>query len=105
MLSVPSEYSTIKIVLNDILYIEGLKDYLKIHIVDKKPILTLMTLKAMEEKLPGKKFIRVHRSFIVAVSKIESIQRNRIKIKKELIPIGDSYKESFYKTIEDVNLK
>ena len=86
---IQADYSTIKIFLNDILYIEGLKDYLKIHIIEKKPILTLMTLKAMEEKLPEKKFIRVHRSFIIAVSKIESIQRNRIKIAKELMHLSD----------------
>ncbi len=101
---VQADYSSVKILLNDILYIEGLKDYLKIHVIDKKPILTLMTLKAMEEKLPENKFIRVHRSFIVSIAKIESIQRNRIKIGEELIPVGDFYKESFNRAIDSLNI-
>lgn len=100
---VKADYSSVKIFLNDILYIEGLKDYVKIHTKEKK-ILTLITMKKIEEKLPSSNFIRVHRSFIVALDKIESIQRNRIIINKNWIPVGDSFKIDFYKRIEDANL-
>ncbi|MCK5168487.1 MAG: response regulator transcription factor, partial [Bacteroidales bacterium] len=100
---VKADYSSVKIYLKDILFVEGLKDYIKIHIKDKR-ILTLITMKKIEEKLPSSMFIRVHRSYIVAIDKIESIQRNRIVINEKWIPIGNSYKERFYKRIEDVNL-
>jgi DNA-binding LytR/AlgR family response regulator len=100
---VKADYSSVKISLKDILYIEGLKDYVKIFLKEKK-ILTLITMKKIEEKLPSSNFIRVHRSFIVALDKIESIQRNRIIINNNWIPVGNSYKTEFYKRIEDVNL-
>lgn len=100
---VKADYSSVKIYLKDILYLEGLKDYVKIHTKEKK-ILTLITMKKIEEKLPSTNFIRVHRSFIVALDKIESIQRNRIIIQEKWIPIGNSYKTEFYNRIEDVNI-
>jgi len=100
---VKADYSSIKIFLKDILYLEGLKDYVKIHTVEKK-LLTLITMKKIEEKLPSSNFIRVHRSFIVALDKIESIQRNRIIINNVRIPVGNSYKEDFYKRIDEINL-
>ena len=89
--------------LNDILYIEGLSDYIKIY-TGGKPILTLQSLKTMEKKLPKNHFIRVHKSFIVSLNKIESIQRNRIIIGKIRIPVGDIYKNTFYKSIEKFNI-
>ena len=77
-----------------ILYIEGLKDYIKIHVEDEpKAILSLISMKAMEEKLPSSRFIRVHRSFIVQKSKIKVLDRGRIVFGKEYIPISDSYKQ------------
>ena len=100
---VNAEYSSVKIDLKDILYIEGLKDYVKIY-TGSKPILTLLSLKGIQEKLPADQFIRVHRSFIVSINKIESIQRNRIIIGEKRIPIGDSYKNEFNKLIENHNL-
>lgn len=100
---VKADYSSLKISLKDILYVEGLKDYVKIYTKEKK-ILTLITMKKIEDKLPSSNFIRVHRSFIVALDKIESIQRNRIIINNNWIPVGTSYKAEFYKRIEDVNL-
>lgn len=100
---VKADYSSVKICLKDILYVEGLKDYVKIYLKEKK-VLTLITMKKIEDKLPTSKFVRVHRSFIVALDKIESIQRNRIIINNIWIPIGNSYKTEFYKRIEDVNL-
>ncbi|MCD4664712.1 MAG: DNA-binding response regulator, partial [Bacteroidales bacterium] len=91
--------STVKIVLSDILYLEGLKDYIKIF-TPNKTFITLMPLKTMTEKLPKDKFIRVHRSYIIAFSKIDSIQRNRIIIGENWIPIGDHYKDDFFKSLE-----
>ncbi|WEA00394.1 LytR/AlgR family response regulator transcription factor [Mucilaginibacter sp. SJ] len=90
------EYQLVRIALNDILYIEGLKDYVKIYLQDKeKPLLSLTSLKALEEKLPSKCFMRVHRSFIVSLNKINSITRNALQIGKVNITVGDQYKEAF----------
>ncbi|EAR01897.1 LytR/AlgR family response regulator transcription factor [Maribacter sp. HTCC2170] len=94
---VKAEYESIKINLDDIKYIQGLKDYLKIHIVNtNKTILTLMNFKEILEKLPSNQFLRVHKSFIVNVSFIDTIQRNRIVIEDVRIPIGESHKADFY---------
>lgn len=91
---VKSDYKLVQIALDRILYIEGLKDYIKIHVENEpKAILSLISMKAMEEKLPSSKFIRVHRSFIVQKSKIKVIDRGRIVFGKEYIPISDSYKQ------------
>lgn len=96
---VKSDYENLKVNLNTIRYIEGLKDYIKIYTNDVKPILTLNSLKAFEEKLPIN-FIRVHRSYIVSLNHINSVQRNRIIIDKNYIPIGQNYKDEFVKRIE-----
>jgi len=90
-----TEYRMQKVNFDDILFIQGMKDYLMVRTVDSN-IMTLMNFKKMEEILPSKKFIRTHKSYIVSVDKIESIERNRIKIGKELIPISDTYKADFY---------
>lgn len=93
---IKSEYKLLQIELSKILYIEGLKDYVKIYTEDNpRPILSLMSMKSMEELLPASRFIRVHRSFIVQPEKIKVIERNRIVFGKEYIPISDSYKDSF----------
>jgi two-component system response regulator LytT len=90
------EYQLVRIALNDILYIEGLKDYVKVWLKSaEKPILSLTSLKSLEEKLPSKKFMRVHRSFIVSLDKINSITRNALQIGKVNITVGDQYKEAF----------
>lgn len=96
---VKSDYDNVKIKLNEIRYIQGLKDYLKIHTFDPKPILTLMSFKEMEEKLPTGNFLRVHRSFMVNVHNIDSIQRSRIVIDDIRIPIGDRYKDDFMRRV------
>ena len=85
----------LRIALDRILYIEGLKDYINDTVEDEpKAILSLMSMKAMEEKLPSSRFIRVHRSFsIVQKSKIKVLDRGRIVFGKEYIPISDSYKQ------------
>jgi two-component system LytT family response regulator len=93
---VKSEYKLVQIMLNDIQYIEGLKDYLKIYTENNpRPILSLMSMKSMEKLLPHERFMRVHRSFIVNVQKITIIDRNRIVFGKAYIPISDSYKKDF----------
>ena len=93
---VKSEYKLLQIDLDDIRYIEGLKDYVKIYTEQSPhPILSLMNMKAIEQMLPTSRFIRVHRSFIVQKSKIREIERNRIIFGDVYIPIGDSYKQAF----------
>jgi DNA-binding LytR/AlgR family response regulator len=99
---VKSEYRMVKINFQDIEYIEGLKDYLKIY-AGAKPVLTLQSFRALEEKLPGTDFIRVHKSFLVNVHKIDAVQKNRILIGNKEIPIGDVYSEAFYQFIDAYN--
>lgn len=100
---VKTEHKIQKIYLDDILYIEGLKDYISIFTKTER-IITLQNMKKMEESLPAKSFIRVHKSYIVAIGKIESIERSRIQIGDKIIPIGDTYREYFFKQIEDKNI-
>ena len=98
---VKSEYKLVQIELSKILYIEGLKDYLKIYEEDSpKPILSLMSMKAMEELLPTSRFMRVHRSYIVQKDKIRIIDRGRIVFGKNYIPISDSYKQAFQEFLD-----
>lgn len=93
---VKSEYKLIQIELKNILYIEGLKDYVKIFEENStKPILSLMSMKSLEEMLPADRFMRVHRSYIVQKEKIRIIEHNRIVFGNTYIPIGDSYKQAF----------
>lgn len=92
-----ADYSLVKINCNDILFIEGLDDYLKIHLLGQKPIVARMTIKSMLEKLPVFNFIRIHRSYIVALDKIKSTRGKIISIGEEEIPIGNSYEENFLK--------
>lgn len=90
------EYQLVRIALDDILYIEGLKDYVKVHLKGvEKAVLSLTSLKALEEKLPAKRFMRVHRSFIVALDKITTMTKNSLQIGKLNIAVGDQYKEAF----------
>lgn len=97
-LYIRADYRLHKIALNDILYIEGLDDYLKIHIANTKPIVARMTMKVMLEKLPEKEFMRVHRSYIVPFSKIENVRNKIITIVDEEIPIGISYEQRFFES-------
>ncbi len=96
---VKADYENIKLNLDDIKYIEGLKDYIKIYSNSHKPILTLSSFKKIEEKLPVNLFVRVHRSYIVSLKYIHSVQRNRILIDEVRIPIGNNYKDDFIKRI------
>jgi DNA-binding LytR/AlgR family response regulator len=96
---VKSDYENIKLNFDDIKYFEGLKDYIKIFSTSHKPILTLSNFKKIEEKLPSDVFIRVHRSYIVSLKYINSVQRNRILIDGVRIPIGQNYKDEFIRRI------
>jgi DNA-binding LytR/AlgR family response regulator len=83
------------------LYIEGLKDYIKVYTTgDDKPVLSLNSIKALEQKLPGEKFMRVHRSFIVNLDKIDTIERSRIIFGKVYIPVSDQYKDKFQEYLD-----
>jgi DNA-binding LytR/AlgR family response regulator len=91
-----SEYKIRRINFNDILYIEGLKDYIKVYTVgEEKPVLSLNSIKSLEQKLPEEKFMRVHRSFIVNLDRIDTIERSRIIFGKIYIPVSDQYKDKF----------
>lgn len=99
---VKSDYKHIQIELNKILYVEGLKDYIKIYIHEQaKPTLTLMSMKSMEELLPSTKFMRVHRSFIVNKNRINVIDKCRIIIEKNIIPVSESYKSTFLQFLNE----
>ena len=95
---VKTEYRLEKIFFNDVLYIEGMKDYRKIHTTGK-PVMTLQTFNDFESEISPSHVCRVHKSYMVSLDKIESIERDRIKIRDILIPISDTYKETFYKII------
>jgi DNA-binding LytR/AlgR family response regulator len=100
---VKTEYRMQRVDFSEILYIEGLKEYLIIF-TQKEKILTLQNFKRMEDMLPSENFVRVHKSFIVALDKIISIEHNRIKIGNKLIPIGETYNKIFYKMLEERKL-
>lgn len=100
---VKTEHKIQKVYLNDILFIEGLKDYISIF-TNTERIITLQIMKKMEEALPEKHFMRVHKSYIVAINKIDSIERSRIWIKDKIIPVGDTYRDQFFKIIEAKNI-
>ena len=101
---VKADYKTIRVDFRDILWIEGLKDYIIIQTKDQK-IITLLSMNKMMEKLQDSKFLRVHRSFIVSLQKIDSIEKSRIRIGNKEIPIGEVYKEQFLKWVEENNIQ
>ncbi|WP_281716759.1 LytR/AlgR family response regulator transcription factor [Alistipes senegalensis] len=102
---VKTEYRLRQIELERILYIEGLKDYVKIHVEDEPhPVLSLMSLKSLEEQLPDDRFIRVHRSYIVQPAKIRTIERNSIVFGRERIPISENYRQAFFDFLSDRSL-
>ncbi len=96
-----SEYKIRRINFNDIEYIEGLKDYIKVYLHNEtKPILSLNTLKSLETKLPESKFMRVHRSYIVNLERIDTIERSRIVFGKTYIPVSEQYKDKFQEFLD-----
>lgn len=91
---VNSNYSLVKVKLSDITHIEGLKDYVKIHVAEGSPVVTRMGLKAVEEHLNSGRFMRVHRSYIISIDKIQSIQKTQLVIAGVEIPIGEAYRQA-----------
>lgn len=100
---VKSEHKIQKVYLRDILFIEGLKDYISIFTPQER-IITLQNMKKMEDALPERHFIRVHKSYIVSLNKIDSIERSRIWIGEKIIPVGDTYRDDFFKIIDGKNV-
>lgn len=99
---VKTEYRMQRIDFNDILFVEGMKEYLRIHTKTEK-IMILESFKNLEESLPSNNFIRVHKSYIVALDKIVSIEKNRITIGSSIIPISETYKEAFFMMLKRDN--
>jgi len=95
-LFVKSDYKLIRIELDDIRYIESQHEYIKIHLVNNKPVMTQLSMKSIEEQLPSDRFMRVHRSFIVNLKRVSVVERNRIVFDgKVYIPVSEQYKENF----------
>lgn len=91
---VKSEYNLVKINFQDIIYIESMDDYIRIHLEGSRPVITLMSLKSFIEKLPPPDFLRVHRRYIVAVKKINSVGSKKLLLKNEIeIPVGHTYQQ------------
>lgn len=98
---VKTDYKQVKVLYSDILYIESLKDYVRIYLIgDIAPITTLMSLKKLEEDLPPEQFMRVHRSFIVALDKVEVVERNQVVFGKQRITIAEHCEEAFFEKIK-----
>lgn len=95
---VKTEYRLEKLFLNELLYIEGMRDYRRLHTISKR-IMTLQTFGDFEQEIPAEIICRVHKSYMVALDKIDSIERDRIKIRETLIPISDTYRKAFFERI------
>ena len=95
-LFIKSEYKILRINFDDIKYIEAMSEYIRIHLVNSKPVMTQLSMKSIEEQLPSDRFMRVHRSFIIHLSKISVIERNRIVFDgSTYIPVSEQYKSKF----------
>jgi DNA-binding LytR/AlgR family response regulator len=102
---VHADYNLVKINLADITHIEGLKDYVKIHLTTStRAVITRMSMKSVEELLPATRFMRVHKSFIISLEKIISVRKGRIKIGTVEVPLSDSYSEKFFQLIKTPNV-
>jgi two-component system, LytTR family, response regulator LytT len=100
-LFVRSDYKTARISVNDIIYIEGMREYVRIHLDSAKPLMPLISLRLLEEQLPSTRFMRVHRSYIVNLQKIVSVEHNRIVFDGKIyIPVSEQYKEVFQSYIK-----
>ena len=100
-LFIKSDYKVLRINFSDIMYIEGMSEYIKIHLANSKPVMTLLSMKFIEEQLPADRFMRVHRSYIVNLTKISVIERNRIIFDgKVYIPVSEQYKTRFQEYID-----
>jgi DNA-binding LytR/AlgR family response regulator len=100
-LFIKSEYKVVRINFDDIKYVEGKGEYIRIHLINQKPVMSLISLTKVDEYLPPEKFMRVHRSYIVSLKRITTIERNRIIFdKNECIPVSDQYKTRFQEYID-----
>jgi DNA-binding LytR/AlgR family response regulator len=100
-LFIKSEYKILRINFDDIQYIEGMNEYIRIHLYPSKPIMTLLSMKSIGEQLPAERFMRVHRSFIVNLAKISVIERSRIVFGADTyIPVSEQYKEQFQNWVD-----
>jgi two-component system LytT family response regulator len=98
------DYSLVKVQKSDIAWIEGLRDYIKIHLLSSpRPIMTRMSIKAIEEQLTGFPFIRIHKSYLVSLPSITSIRKNSVFIQTMELPIGENYREAFFNAIGKTN--
>jgi two-component system response regulator LytT len=89
------EYQLVRVALADILYVEGLKDYVKVHLASQpRPLLSLTSLRSMEEKLPAGRFMRIHRSYIVGLDHVAAVGRGTLQVRGETLPISDGYREA-----------
>jgi len=95
-LMLKADYALVRVLLADILFIEGLDNYLKVHIRNQDPLVIRMTLKVLQDKLPERAFVRVHRSYIVSISKVEAVRGRMVYIAGEEIPLGSSYEKQFF---------
>jgi two-component system LytT family response regulator len=103
---VRADYKTVRIEINRILYIESQNEYVRIFLEEQKPVMTLLSLKLLEERLPADRFMRVHRSYIVCLNKITAVANNRIIFDKDTwIPVGDIYKEKFMEYINNKSIE
>jgi DNA-binding LytR/AlgR family response regulator len=99
---IKSEYKFYKVKFTDILFCESMKDYTQVYVVNKiKPITTLQNLKTFSSKLPKDDFVRIHRSYLVSLEKIEVVSKNEITIGQKSIPVGESYRSSLYRLIQE----
>lgn len=95
------EYQLVKVAFSDIRYIQGLKDYVKVYLLSSsKPLLSLISMKALEDKLPSRRFMRIHRSYIISLEQIKAVSRNSVEIGDESIPVSQQYKETFNRFME-----
>ena len=99
-LFIKSEYKILRINMADISYIEGMREYVRIHIENQKPVMALMSMKKMEAFLPEQRFMRVHRSYIVNLEKVSTIERMRIIFDKVYIPVSEQYKPAFQEFLD-----
>ncbi|MDF2188970.1 LytTR family DNA-binding domain-containing protein [Paraflavitalea sp. CAU 1676] len=99
------EYNLVRIEVNAINFVEGLKDYIKIYLQGSdKAVITRLPMKSIAEKLPANRFVRIHKSYIISVDKITSIRKNRIYIHQHIIPISDSYRDDLFRIIDPQKL-
>lgn len=100
-LFIKSEYKIVRIEIDQLIFVEGMREYVRFHLENAKPVMSLLSMKSIEQRLPSSQFMRVHRSYIVNLKKLNTIERNRIILNNEYIPISDQYKDSFQKYVDD----